>query len=99
MKIFLLSDNVDTQIGLRLSGIQGEVIHTKEEAVSSLSKLTADDEIGIILITAILADLASEKIAEIMSTKSKPAILIIPDRHGQISDGGFNIMTKTLGLK
>ena len=99
MKMFLLSDNIDTKIGLRLSGIQGEVIHTKEETLASLSRLTSDDEIGVIIITALLADLVKEKISEIMTTKSKPAVLIIPDRHGKISDGGFNIMTKTLGIK
>ena len=99
MKMFLLSDNIDTEIGLRLSGVQGKVVHTKEEVLGWLSKLTEDSEIGIIIITALLADLVKEKISEIMSTRAKPAILIIPDRHGKIPDGGFNIMTKTLGIK
>ena len=99
MKMFLLSDNVDTEIGLRLSGIQGKVIHTREETLISLDRLISDNEIGIILITALLADLVKGRIAEIMSSRSKPAILIIPDRHGKISDGGFNIMTTTLGIK
>ena len=98
MKMFLLSDNIDTQIGLRLSGIQGKVIHEKEEVLTSLSKLIEDEEIGIIIITALLADLVKERISEIMNTRSKPVILIIPDRHGKISDGGFNIMTNTLGI-
>ena len=99
MKMFLLSDNIDTEIGLRLSGIQGKVIHSKAEVLESLEKLVADDEIGVVIITALLADLVKEKISEVMMSKSKPAILIIPDRHGKISDGGFNIMTTTLGMK
>jgi len=98
MKMFLLSDNIDTEIGLRLSGIQGKVVHEREEVLDSLSELLMDEEVGIVIITALLADLVKEKIAEIMNTRAKPAILIIPDRHGKIPDGGFNIMTTTLGM-
>ena len=98
MKIFLLSDNVDTEIGLRLAGIQGKVIHKREEVLASLDKLLCDDSIGVIIITALLADLIKDRISEIMTVRAKPAILIIPDRHGKVPDGGFNIMTRTLGI-
>ena len=31
MRFYCISDNVDTQIGLRLVGIEGEVVHKRRE--------------------------------------------------------------------
>ena len=31
MKMFLISDNVDTYTGMRLAGVEGVVVHEKEE--------------------------------------------------------------------
>jgi V/A-type H+-transporting ATPase subunit F len=31
MKIYLISDNVDTLTGMRLVGVDGRVVHTQEE--------------------------------------------------------------------
>ena len=39
MKIFLISDNVDTQTGLRLAGIEGVVVHEKGELKDALNNL------------------------------------------------------------
>ena len=33
MKFFLLSDNIDTQMGMRLAGIEGIVIHERDEVL------------------------------------------------------------------
>ena len=30
MKFYLISDNIDTQIGMRLAGIEGIVLHEKK---------------------------------------------------------------------
>ena len=31
MRFYLISDNVDTQVGMRLAGIEGVVVHEPEE--------------------------------------------------------------------
>ena len=31
MKAYLISDNVDTQVGMRLAGIKGIVVHERDE--------------------------------------------------------------------
>ena len=31
MKFYLISDNVDTEMGLRLVGIEGEVVHKRRD--------------------------------------------------------------------
>ena len=48
MKMFLISDNVDTQTGMRLAGVEGVVVHEREELYDALQKTLADKEIGII---------------------------------------------------
>lgn len=51
MKFYTLSDNVDTLMGMRLAGIEGEVIHTADEVLASLRRVMADPSIGIVLMT------------------------------------------------
>ena len=38
MRFYLISDNIDTQMGMRLSGIEGVVVHTSEEVSNALDK-------------------------------------------------------------
>ena len=49
MKMFLISDNVDTQTGMRLAGVEGVVVHEKEELKEAFDKALQNKEIGIIL--------------------------------------------------
>ena len=34
MRFYLISDNVDTQVGMRLAGIEGVVVHERVEVES-----------------------------------------------------------------
>ena len=43
MKFFLISDNIDTQMGMRLAGIEGVVVHERQEGCGSH---TDDDPSG-----------------------------------------------------
>ena len=36
MRCFVISDNIDTLIGMRLAGMEGVVVHSREEALSAL---------------------------------------------------------------
>ena len=40
MRFFLISDNVDTEVGMRLVGIEGVVVHEKDEFLNALEKST-----------------------------------------------------------
>ena len=51
MKMYLISDNVDTLTGMRLAGIEGVVVHEKDELKEALDKAFADTDIGILLLT------------------------------------------------
>jgi V/A-type H+-transporting ATPase subunit F len=82
MKIYLISDNVDTRTGLRLVGVDGAVVHTLDELKAQLDKVMADSDIGIVLIVEKLSRQFPEIIKEIKLTRAKPLIVEIPDRHG-----------------
>ncbi len=101
MKLFLISDNVDTQTGLRLSGIDGVVVHQMDELKAALESVVADKEIGILLITEKLARLFPDFVKEIKLTYEKPLIVEIPDRHGTGRSKDFitSYVTEAIGLK
>lgn len=82
MRLYLISDNVDTQVGLRLAGIDGVVVHKRHHVLHALENAARDEEIGIILITEKLSELCSDEILKLKQTCEKPLIVEIPDRHG-----------------
>ncbi len=51
MKMYLISDNIDTFTGMRLAGIEGAVVHERQELKAEIDKVLADQEIGVLLLT------------------------------------------------
>ena len=78
MKLFVISDNTDTKMGLRLCGIEGVVVDSEDQLRTEVEKCLADPEIGVLLITEKLVKLAPSYI----NGPSLPLIAEIPDRHG-----------------
>ena len=87
MKFYLISDNVDTEMGLRLVGIEGEVVHKRRDFLEVLETKMKDRSIGVILITTKLIELAPDVISEIKLKQQKPLLVEIPDRHGNSKIG------------
>ena len=67
MKFYLISDNIDTQMGMRLAGISGAVVHEPDEVREELEKAVRNKEIAIILMTEKLVKLCSELVYDIKS--------------------------------
>ena len=82
MRFFLISDNTDTQTGMRLAGIEGVVAHTAAEVAEALNAALDQPETGMILVTEKIADYFTEIINEAKKDQEGPLILAIPDRHG-----------------
>lgn len=82
MQFYLISDNVDTQLGMRLAGIDGVVVHEAQEVKAALEKAVEDPHISIILITDRLLTLVSDYVYDLKLNRKEPLILEIPDRHG-----------------
>ncbi len=101
MKFYLLSDNVDTLVGMRLVGIEGIVLHDKTEFLSKLSEVMRDDSIGVVLITTKLVELTPNVISELKLQNTRPLIVEIPDRHGnsKIGESIDAYVGKAIGVK
>lgn len=101
MRFFLISDNVDTQIGMRLAGIDSVVVHEKEETINALNKALSMDDVAIILITEQLVNLCPDLIYDIKLNRKRPLIVEIPDRHGngRTKDSISRYVSQAIGLK
>jgi len=81
MKLFLISDNTDTLMGMRLAGIEGVYCRGKDDTEQEILKAVANPEIGILLITAKLTRLCHDMIVDRKLNYKRPLIEEIPDRH------------------
>jgi V/A-type H+-transporting ATPase subunit F len=101
MKSFLISDNRDTLVGMRLAGISGVIVHEKQELLELIKKLMADEEIGIIIVTEKIVDLAKEEILHLKLKQARPLIIEIPDRHGSSrgKDTVTNYIRESVGIR
>ena len=82
MKMYLISDNIDTWTGMRLAGVEGAVVHEKQELKAEIDKVLADKEIGILLLTEKFGKEFPDIIDHIRLERKLPLIVEIPDRHG-----------------
>lgn len=101
MKFFLISDNIDTQMGMRIAGIEGVVAHTAEEVSDALSGAVEDEEIAVVLMTEICSKLCHDKVYDIKLNRRRPLIVEIPDRHGKsgISESISRYVEESIGIK
>ncbi len=102
MRIYCISDNIDTNIGLRLAGVDGKVVHDKKEVIESINNARRDKEIGIILITRKLAGMVPGIIDDLKLSAGLPLIIEIPDRHVQKDEQNEYItkyVKESIGIK
>ena len=101
MKMYLISDNIDTYTGMRLAGVEGVVIHERSELKDALEQAISDKEIGIILLTEKFGREFPEIIDEVRLHHKTPQIIEIPYRHGTGRKPDFitSYVNEAIGLK
>ena len=101
MTFFLISDNTDTYMGMRMAGIDGVVVHEAEEVSAAIRRARADESIGVVLITAKLMELCRKEIYEIKLNVHRPLIVEVADRHGdgKVSDSITRYVREAVGIK
>jgi len=82
MRCYVFSDNTDTLMGMRLAGIEGELVHEREELLAALSKAMRMEQIAVIMLTDKLAALCEAELTELKERVAQPLLVVIPDRHG-----------------
>lgn len=88
--MYLISDNVDTMTGMRLAGVLGEVVHTRDAFFSCIDEVLKKDDIAILVITEKAVELAPEVVNNIVKNRRLPLVVVIPDRHGSSNKEALN---------
>lgn len=99
--MYLISDNIDTLTGMRLAGVEGAVVHQKQELKDELDKVLADREIGIVLLTEKFGRDFPDVVNEVRLNHKLPLFIEIPDRHGTGRKPDFitSYVNEAIGLK
>jgi len=100
MKMYLISDNIDTYTGMRLAGVEGAVVHEKAELLQELDKVLADKEVGIVLLTEGFGKRFPDIVNRVKLSRL-PLFVEIPDRHGTGRKPDFitSYVNEAIGLK
>lgn len=101
MKYFVVTDSIDTQVGLRLAGIEGVVVRGEAEARRALEKALSDPAVGVLLITEGVAVQCADLVAPVKLTAHTPLVVEIPDRHstGRAPDSITRYIREAIGIK
>ena len=101
MKMFLISDNVDTLTGMRLSGVEGCIVHERAELRKALEDAIANKENGIILLTEKFGREFPDIIDDVRLNRRLPLLIEIPDRHGTGRKPDFitSYVSEAIGIK
>lgn len=100
MKMYLISDNIDTYTGMRLAGVEGAVVHDKARLKEELDKVMTDKEVGIVLLTERFGRDFPDLINQVKLSRM-PLFVEIPDRHGTGRKPDFitSYVNEAIGLK
>ena len=101
MKMFLISDNVDTLTGMRLAGVEGCIVHERAELRKALEDGIANKENGIILLTEKFGREFPDIIDDVRLNRRLPLLIEIPDRHGTGRKPDFitSYVSEAIGIK
>lgn len=100
MRSYLICDDKDTLIGMRLGGIEGVIVGTKEEILDELKKILSDESIGIVIITENILSMAEEEIMKVKLEKEYPLITAIPGRDVQKKEDYISkYIRESIGIK
>ena len=86
MKLFCISDDILIKNGMRLAGIEGDLLQpSKKELEDYIDNIIKNKEIAVVLITENLANLCEDRISKIKTTIKKPLIVTIPNRNSEFA--------------
>lgn len=101
MRTMLISDNNDTLVGMRLGGVKSVLAGNREEVLQAIEFALSKEEVGILIVTERVFEMAKAELLEIRMNRRTPLIVEIPDRHGQIRDDNYitQYINESVGIK
>ncbi len=99
MKFYLLTDDTDTLVGMRLAGIEGKLVHSREDILPAIEN-AKNDGIGMLLVTPNVADMCGSELVE-LKKQNKPLITVIPDSNplNNPADSVSDYIRDAVGIK
>ncbi|MDI9371312.1 MAG: ATP synthase subunit F [Synergistaceae bacterium] len=90
MKGFLVSDNHDSLVLLRLAGIPGVLAVGADETAAAVEDvLTRRHDVGVLVMTERAAEQVPAMVKSLREREELPLLVIIPDRHGARREADF----------
>lgn len=100
MKSFLISDNKDIIIGLRLAGIEGVLVESEEDMKKKFLEATKDRNIGIIIVTETVFEIIKEEVLDLKKSGSSQLVVTIPGKAGfKDKDFIMKYIKESIGVK
>ncbi len=82
MRVWLISDNHDTLVGMRLAGIEGILVNETEEILEAIDTAVSMSDVGILVVTEKISAKIPDVIQRLRENGDLPLVIEIPDRHG-----------------
>ncbi len=100
MRSFCLCNKYETLISMRLAGIVGMEVFTKEDVLKELDRLLADPEFGLIIVSENVLNMAKEEIMAIKLKDKNNLIIHIPESEGfKEKDYIMKYIRESIGIK
>lgn len=100
MRAYVISDNHDSRVGLRLAGVPGCIVNTPEEARSAF-ELAEAEQYAILFVTEKVASFVPEIMQKLRASAEFPLVVEIPNRHGSTRDADYltKYVQEAIGVK
>lgn len=78
MKIYLITDKIDTLTGLRLAGIDGEVAADMSAAQAAIEAALAREDLAVLVLSESVAKGCAQTVAQAKRRQALPLIAELP---------------------
>lgn len=99
MRFYLLTDDTDSLIGMRLAGIEGKLVSDRNSVLSEIERIKTTDT-SILLLTPGVAALCRDLLVD-LKKQNRPLIVEIPDSNPEHNpaDSVTDYIRDAIGVK
>lgn len=77
MKSYVITDNINTLVGMQLAGVEGQLISSSDSFAAVFDQVIKNDEIGILMIAPKLIEANQKKVDQVRFNQEVPLIVEI----------------------
>lgn len=100
MESYLISDNEDTLLGMKMAGVEGELMTDDEKIIKKIDELIKDPKIGIVILTHSIKVRLEDEIMKRKLKARETLIVEIPGPKESIqNDFITRYIRESIGLK